>query len=101
MSDLAATNCGCEGNNSCSLIWIILLLNCLCGGNNGVSLLSNNGGADAQTADASILSVVIHGGGYGHGNGMSQCGAAALAEKGLDYREIFEYYYQCGVEAFA
>ncbi len=61
----------------------------------------NQSGADAQTADASILSVVIHGGGYGHGNGMSQCGAAALAEKGLDYREILEYYYQCGVEAFA
>ncbi len=36
---------------------------------------------------------LIRGGGYGHGNGMSQCGAAALAQKGMDYREIISYYY--------
>jgi stage II sporulation protein D len=35
----------------------------------------------------------IRGGGDGHGNGMSQCGAAALAEKGMDYQEIIGYYY--------
>jgi stage II sporulation protein D len=35
----------------------------------------------------------ISGGGYGHGNGMSQCGAAAMAEKGMDYQEIIGYYY--------
>ncbi len=44
-----------------------------------------------------IDKVVLHGGGYGHGIGMSQCGAAAMAKKGLDYREILEYYYQCEV----
>jgi stage II sporulation protein D len=37
--------------------------------------------------------LVIRGGGYGHGNGMSQCGAAEMASEGLDYREILEYYY--------
>lgn len=42
--------------------------------------------------------VAINGGGYGHGIGMSQCGAAALAEEGRDYREILEYYY--GAVAF-
>jgi stage II sporulation protein D len=31
--------------------------------------------------------------GYGHGVGMSQCGANALAEKGKDFRYILEYYY--------
>lgn len=36
---------------------------------------------------------VIQGGGYGHGNGMSQCGAAAMAEKGVDYKAIIGYYY--------
>lgn len=36
---------------------------------------------------------LIQGGGYGHGNGMSQCGAAAMAEKGMDYKEIIGYYY--------
>ena len=54
MSDLSATNCGCNGNgtavannnggNSC--LWIILLLifcgGCGCNGN-GASTLSNNG----------------------------------------------------------
>lgn len=35
----------------------------------------------------------IAGGGYGHGIGMSQCGAAAMAEAGKDYREILHYYY--------
>lgn len=35
--------------------------------------------------------------GYGHGVGMSQCGANALAEKGKDCNYILEYYYT-GVE---
>lgn len=38
-------------------------------------------------------SFLIRGCGYGHGNGMSQCGAAEMAVKGLDYREILKYYY--------
>lgn len=37
--------------------------------------------------------VLLYGGGYGHGRGMSQCGAATMALKGADYREILEYYY--------
>ena len=43
MSDLTATNCGCNDGCGCgnSIIWIILLL-CCCGGNNG-SAFSNNG----------------------------------------------------------
>ena len=32
--------------------------------------------------------------GYGHGVGMSQHGAAELAERGMDYREILRHYYQ-------
>ncbi|MDO4321772.1 MAG: SpoIID/LytB domain-containing protein [Lachnospiraceae bacterium] len=39
----------------------------------------------------------IKGGGYGHGNGMSQCGAAEMADQGLDYRTILEYYYSVSV----
>lgn len=35
----------------------------------------------------------IHGGGYGHGCGMSQCGAAAMALSGKNYRQILNYYY--------
>lgn len=56
-------------------------------------------GLPAETVGKSgpaIDRVVLHGGGYGHGIGMSQYGAAALAKKGLDYREIMEYYYDVG-----
>ncbi|MCD7833783.1 MAG: SpoIID/LytB domain-containing protein [Lachnospiraceae bacterium] len=37
--------------------------------------------------------VHIYGGGYGHGNGMSQYGAAQMAAEGASYLEILEYYY--------
>ena len=36
---------------------------------------------------------LFHGGGYGHGKGMSQCGAAALAASGEGYRDILKDYY--------
>ena len=35
--------------------------------------------------------------GYGHGVGMSQYGALAMAKKGYNYEKILKYYYQ-GVE---
>lgn len=38
--------------------------------------------------------------GFGHGVGMSQCGANAMAKRGSDYREILEHYYT-GVEITA
>ncbi len=31
--------------------------------------------------------------GFGHGVGMSQCGAAAMAEEGKNYKEILHHYY--------
>ena len=31
--------------------------------------------------------------GYGHGVGMSQYGANAMAKDGADYKEILEHYY--------
>ena len=44
MSDLAATNCGCNdgGSNCCSIIWIIILLS-LCGNNGSGFNFGNNG----------------------------------------------------------
>lgn len=38
----------------------------------------------------------LHGGGYGHGNGMSQNGAKAMAQEGIKYIEILENYYGKG-----
>lgn len=35
----------------------------------------------------------VYGGGYGHGNGMSQNGAKAMAEEGMSYQEILSAYY--------
>ena len=31
--------------------------------------------------------------GYGHGVGMSQCGANAMAQQGFTYKEILQHYY--------
>ena len=42
--------------------------------------------------DGNILSVTTKG--YGHGVGMSQYGAQAMALKGYSYDEILKYYYQ-------
>jgi stage II sporulation protein D len=42
-------------------------------------------------------SIVIHGGGYGHGVGMSQNGVKAMADSGKDYDLIIKHYYN-GVE---
>ena len=36
---------------------------------------------------------LLLGGGYGHGNGLSQNGARCMAEQGKNFREILEYYY--------
>ena len=76
MSDLAATNCGCNdgGNNCCSIIWIIILLS-LCGGcgNNGSGFnFGNNGcgGNDGCGCLWIILLLLFCGGGCGGGNGF-------------------------------
>lgn len=37
--------------------------------------------------------VILHGKGHGHGIGMCQRGAIAMAEAGLDFRSILEHYY--------
>lgn len=54
-------------------------------GNNKVTVLSGGGGNK------------IIGKGYGHGVGLSQCGAIAYAKEGWDYIKILKYYYT-GVE---
>ena len=38
--------------------------------------------------------LVIYGGGYGHGVGMSQNGAKCMAEKGWNWQEILKTFYQ-------
>lgn len=45
------------------------------------------------TASAEDGAVVFHVTGYGHGVGMSQYGANAMAKEGKDYQEILTHYY--------
>ncbi|MCD8004557.1 MAG: stage II sporulation protein D [Oscillospiraceae bacterium] len=51
----------------------------------------------AFTVEAAEDSVTFQVTGYGHGVGMSQYGANALAQQGMDYQEIVKWYYT-GVE---
>lgn len=44
----------------------------------------------------------IHGGGFGHGTGMSQCGAVQMAKQGKSYKEILQFYFSgCKVTEMA
>lgn len=74
MSDLSATNCGCDcqresscGNNSC--IWIILLLLC-CGGN---SFGRSGCGCDGDNSCLWIILLLICCGGCGNSLGFGCC----------------------------
>lgn len=81
MSDLAATNCGngcgtglSGGCDSCSIIWIILLLSCFCG--NGTSLLGNNGDGCGCGNNSCLLIILLllFCGGNGLGLNNNGCG---------------------------
>lgn len=45
------------------------------------------------TDDNQVTTFTIYGGGYGHGVGMSQNGAQAMAKTGKTYIEILEFFY--------
>lgn len=48
---------------------------------------------EEKEEDGVFSGVVIRGGGYGHGVGLSQYGAGCLAELGWNYRKILAHYY--------
>lgn len=48
---------------------------------------------DGVTDRKGNLVFEIHGGGCGHGTGMSQCGASQMAKQGKQYKEILQYYF--------
>lgn len=54
-------------------------------------LPTNNGSNNERTG------FIVHGGGWGHGVGLSQTGAVGMAEKGKTYEEILKHYYR-GIE---
>jgi stage II sporulation protein D len=49
-------------------------------------------GIERQKRDGELV-FTFHGKGYGHGVGMSQWGAKAMADEGFSYREILSHYY--------
>jgi stage II sporulation protein D len=46
-----------------------------------------------RSSDGTPYAVVASGAGYGHGVGMCQMGAIAMARQGYDYRNILHHYY--------
>jgi stage II sporulation protein D len=72
----------------------------------GIAVLSGNGkisktdfenchvlGASGEKENPGAKGFVIEGRGWGHGLGMSQEGAKAMAEEGYGYRDILSFYY--------
>lgn len=47
-----------------------------------------------EVLDISDGKIILRGGGFGHGIGMSQYGARGMAEKGYNYKEIIDYYFE-------
>lgn len=47
-----------------------------------------------------LTDITLHGGGFGHGVGMSQDGVRGMAEKGMNYEEILEHFYS-GIDIVA
>lgn len=50
--------------------------------------------ASFTVKEASDGKIVLSGGGFGHGIGMSQYGADQMADAGSDYKSIVEYYFK-------
>lgn len=44
-------------------------------------------------SDGELLQLTLHGGGYGHGVGMSQMGVRGMLEEGNTWEEILKHYY--------
>lgn len=48
---------------------------------------------DKEYTDGKISGIVYHGGGYGHGIGMSQNAVSAMVKRGMRYDEILNFFY--------
>ena len=45
------------------------------------------------SSDGVLQKIVLRGGGFGHGDGMSQNGAKRMADSGKTWKEILQFYY--------
>jgi stage II sporulation protein D len=63
-------------------------------GSNSFFVVTADGVVEMNKDQASVVTAyVFDGKGYGHGVGMSQWGAIGMAEAGMNYAQIIEYYY--------
>ena len=78
MSDLAATNCGCDGgfrnNNGCDCILWILILSCICGNGFGFGGCDKGCGWGGNNCWLLILILLFCGNGFGFGGCDNGCG---------------------------
>ena len=55
---------------------------------------------EAGKKNGNVIGYTLTGGGFGHGVGMSQNGARAMARKGYSYEEILLFFYEdCSLRA--
>jgi len=59
----------------------------------GKALPSANAVFEQEFENGELVKITAYGGGYGHGVGMSQFGAGAMAQQGKLFDEIFQHYY--------
>ncbi len=59
----------------------------------GKALPSANAVFEQEFENGELTNITAFGGGYGHGVGMSQFGAGAMAKEGKTFDEIFQHYY--------
>lgn len=59
----------------------------------GKALPSANVVFEQEFENGELVKITAFGGGYGHGVGMSQFGAGAMAKQGKTFDEIFQHYY--------
>lgn len=59
-----------------------------------ISLPSANVVFDIEKDNGEITKIIAHGGGFGHGVGMSQYGAGEMAKQGYSYDEIIQHYFK-------
>ena len=54
---------------------------------------------ECSQKDGNVIEYSVLGGGYGHGNGMSQNGAGNMAKEGYSYTDILMTFYEnCSLE---
>ncbi len=61
---------------------------------NDIFVLSQDGEKQVNTVPDAKLTFEFSGTGFGHGVGMSQVGAMQMADEGLSYKDILNFYYE-------